>query len=411
MNPFVTGYRCMVGDHVFTREMAYTCPDHGAEGILDIEFDLARVAAAWDRKPLAKRPRGIWRFRELLPLDDFTHLPPVPVGDTPLWESPRLAAAAGLRGVYIKDDGRGPTGSLKDRASVVGVAHALARHAHAVACASTGNAASSLAGAAAGAGLPAYIFVPARAPEPKVTQLKAFGAEVFQVEGTYEEAYALCTAACARFGWYNRNCAVNPVLVEGKKTAGLEIAEALENDLPDWVAVSVGDGCTAAGVAKGLREYAVVTGLERVPRVLGVQAAGAAPVVRAFDTYDELVPVRAETVADSIAVGTPRNWRKVIRYLREGDGRMIAVDDAAIDAALLELARVGGCFSEPAAATAWAGVRRAREAGILGAGDRVVVLSTGNGLKDVAGAARAAGPPRRIPPDIDRVAEIVERTG
>ncbi len=163
-----------------------------------------------------------------------------------------------MQQILLKDEGRNPTGSFKDRSSSVGVRHALQVGAKTIACASTGNAASSLAGHAALAGLPAYIFVPHTAPEPKVAQLQVFGATVFAVNSSYDDAYDLCTKACQEFGWYNRNCAINPVLVEGKKTAGLEIAEQSADfgGVPDWVAVSVGDGCTIAGIWKGLRQDA-----------------------------------------------------------------------------------------------------------------------------------------------------------
>lgn len=405
--PFVTGYRCMVGDEVHRGPLAYTCPDHGREGILDLEFDLEAVREAWRRRPLRDRPATLERYRELLPLDPGDASFPVPVGGTPLWLSPRLAAEAGVRRLWIKDDGRGPTGSLKDRASTVGVAAAAAAGAGRIACASTGNAASSLAGAAAAVGMPSVIFVPERAPEPKLAQLVMFGAVVFQVEGTYEAAYDLCEAACERFGWANRNCAVNPVLVEGKKTAGLEIAEALAASPPDWVVVSVGDGCTVAGVAKGLLQFAAAGATDRVPRVLGVQAAGSAPLLEAFRSGKDLVPSGAETMADSIAVGTPRNWRKAVRYLRRTSGEMVAVEDAAIAEAMRVFARHGGCYAEPASAAALAGLLEAVSRGIVRSGESVVVLSTGSGLKDTATALRVAGRPRRIPPSLETVERVL----
>ena len=408
IQPWITGYRCMVDDRVFREDHPYTCPEHPEAGILDLEYDREAVAAAWKRDPLAGRATVLWRYRELLPLADLSTVPPVPVGWTPLWESPPLAASLGIARAWIKDDGRGPTGSLKDRASAVGVARAVAEGSTRIACASTGNAASSLAGAAAAAGLPATIFVPECSPKPKVAQLMIFGATVFRVAGTYDDAYDLCQQAASRFGWTNRNCAFNPVLVEGKKTAGLEIAEALEENLPDWVAVSVGDGCTAAGVAKGLLEYCAVRGVSRVPRVLGVQAAGAQPLLRVFESGEDLVPVAVDTVADSIAVGHPRNWRKAVRYLHAVSGHMLAVEDTAIEEAMRDLPRIGGCFAEPAAAASLAGLREACARGVVKPRETAVVLSTGNGLKDVDAAVRAGGEPHHIPPDLDRVVGIID---
>ena len=350
-------------------------------------------------RALAARPRDHWRYRELLPLPAGARRPPWPVGWTPIADVPRLAAWAGVRELRVKDEGRNPTASFKDRASSVGVARALSRKARVVACASTGNAASSLAGAAAAAGLTSVIFVPEFAPEAKVAQLLMFGARVLRVKGTYEEAWELCQRACVAYGWYNRNAAVNPSLVEGKKTCGLEIAEQLARDVPDWVAVPVGDGCTLAGVWKGLQEMHALGFIPRLPRMLGVQAAGASPLVAAFREARDLVPTRAETVADSICVGHPRNWRKALRAVSESQGAFVAVPDEAILEAMRAAGRRAGVFGEPAGVAGLAGLRHAVEDGIVGRRDRVLCVVTGSGLKDVRTAARAAGQPVDLPPD------------
>jgi threonine synthase len=292
------------------------CPHCGPfDGILHIGYDLDRVRAAWQRNPLENRPRNQWRYAELLPLLPAAVPRDWSVGFTPLVNSERLARHLGVRQILFKDEGRNPTGSFKDRSSATGVAHALQVGATTIACASTGNAASSLAGHAALAGLPAFIFVPRTAPEPKVAQLQVFGATVFAVNSSYDEAYDLCTKACRAFGWYNRNCAINPVLVEGKKTAGLEVAEQSHRagGVPDWVAVSVGDGCTIAGIWKGLRTMRELGVIDRLPRLLGVQASQVNPIQHALE-HDNL-PKRlgGRTIADSIDVHVPRNWRKAVR--------------------------------------------------------------------------------------------------
>ena len=274
--------------------------------MLDIGYDLDAVRVSMTTDALRSRGRDHWRYRELLPIEMSERCQGWPVGWTPILETPRLAGWAGVGRLRLKDDGRNPTGSFKDRASSVGVEHAAQQGAAGIACASTGNAASSLAGFAAMAGLPATIFVPERAPAPKLTQLLIYGADVRRVKGTYAQAYDLCSAECERGGWYNRNCAINPYLVEGKKTCGLEIAEQTAGDLPDWVVVSVGDGCTVAGIAKGLIEMHAIGLIDRVPRVLGVQAAGVDPIARAFGSGDLPGGEFAGTVADSIDVPVPR---------------------------------------------------------------------------------------------------------
>ena len=189
----------------------------------------------------------------------------------------------------MKDDGRNPTGSFKDRASAVGVTRARWLGRREVTCSSTGNAASSLAGFAAEAGMKAYIFVPASAPEAKVAQLLVYGAKVLLVEGTYEDAFHTCQESVEEFGWYNRNCAINPYLVEGKKTCGLEIAEQMRGRMPDVVTVALGDGCTTAGIWKGLTEMKRHGVIDRLPRILAVQAEGAAPLAKTFERGGEKI--------------------------------------------------------------------------------------------------------------------------
>jgi threonine synthase len=411
----LTGLVCIVCGKLYPPGDHQTCRACGPEGILDARYDYDAARSRLTLETLANRGADMWRYQELLPVPAGVRRPDVQVGWTAVLEAPRLAAATGVRRLFLKDEGRNPTGSFKDRASAVGVAKALEFGYQAIACASTGNAASSLAGMAASVGLPAFIFVPERAPEPKVAQLLMFGATVFRVRGSYEQAFDLCRAACERFRWYNRNSGTNPYLVEGKKTAGLEIAEQflrgrlLDGDLPDWVAVSVGDGCTIGGITKGLHEFKRL-GLARVmPRMLGVQADGASPIVRAFESKADVEPSGAATVADSIAVGTPRNWRRALAWVRASRGTMLAVSDDAILDAMRTTARLGAVFGEPAGAAAVAGVRAAVSAGIVPAGAAVLAVITGNGLKDIRAAMSAAGQPHEVRPDLSAVADIIER--
>jgi threonine synthase len=377
---------------------------------MEIVFDVRAARRTLTRRALQGRAKDIWRYRELLPVSAKGPTPPLPVGWTPITAAPRLADWAGVGTLLLKDEGRNPTASFKDRASVVGVTRAMAARARVVACASTGNAASSLAGAAASVGLQAVIFVPEFAPEPKVAQLMIFGARVIRVKGSYDETWELCQRACARHGWYNRNAAVNPSLVEGKKTCGLEIGEQTGAEVPDWVAVSVGDGCTVAGIWKGLDDMRALGIIPRVPRMLGVQAEGARPLVDAFDAGGDLRPSEAQTIADSICVGHPRNWRKALRAVRASGGAMIAVPDEAILDAMRAAGRRAGVFGEPAGVAGLAGVRAAAAAGILGGEDSVLAVVTGSGLKDARTAMGAAGQPVTLAATDDAVdAHLDER--
>ena len=402
---FVSGLRCVRCGRQYSRGLDGPCPRCGPEGILDVEYDLAGVRRLLTRRELARRERTIWRYRELLPVPEGARTPPLTVGWTPLVESAALTRWAGVRGLRLKDEGRNPTASFKDRASAVGVTRALARRARVVACASTGNAASSLAGAAASVGLRAVIFVPESAPEPKVAQLLIFGARVIRVAADYDRTWEMCQRACDRYGWYNRNAAVNPSLVEGKKTCGLEIAEQTGEDVPDWVAVSVGDGCTLAGTWKGLKQMRQLGLLPRLPRMLGVQASGARPLVDAFRAGGDFKPGPASTLADSICVGHPRNGRKALAAVRESKGAFVAVTDEAILEAMREAGRRAGVFGEPAGVAGLAGLKLAVAEGIVGRRDSALAIVTGSGLKDVRSAIRAAGEPVAMAEDDGALAE------
>jgi threonine synthase len=404
---FVTGLQCLVCGATYPYGNSFTCPACGIEGILDVHYDYDAICRQLGAGGFAHREFNHFRYRELLPISPDIPLPHLQVGWTPVYDVPRLAGMLGLKQLLLKDEGRNPTSSFKDRASSIGVMKALEFGFDTIACASTGNAASSLAGLSAAVGLKSYIFVPQRAPEPKVTQLLIFGATVLKVQGTYENAFDLCREGCAHFGWYNRNSGTNPFLVEGKKTAGLEIAEQCADRMPDWVAVSVGDGCTIGGIGKGLQEMKRLGVIDRVPKLLGVQAEGARAIVDAFASGAELVPSETNTIADSIAVGTPRNWRRAITQIRRSGGAMVAVSDEEILEAMRITARQGAVFGEPAGVASVAGVKRAVEQGVIGKDESVLAVITGNGLKDIHSAKQAAGSELNIKPTLEALAEAL----
>ena len=373
-------------------------------GILDIVYDYDYIKTQLTKEKLAaRRDMTMWRYRELLPIEETTENTPLRVGNSPLYEEPRLAEELGLGRLWVKDDGQNPTASLKDRASAMAVAKAREAGAEVIACSSTGNAASSLAGNAAAAGLKTYIFVPSRAPKGKVAQLMTFGATVISVEGSYEDTFELSKAAIDRWGWYNRNAAINPYLSEGKKTVSLEIAEQLNWQMPDYLAISVGDGCTIAGVWKGLKDLHAIGFIDRLPRLISVQAEGCCPLNRAIAEGKPWHPMEENTLADSIAVGVPRNADKALMAIRESNGIVVNVSDVEIMAAQKLLGRTCGVFGEPAGVTGTAGVKKLCEQGVLGKNDTVVSVVTGNGLKDVANAIKACGEPITIPSDMDRL--------
>lgn len=403
----ILGYTCTLcgAELPYTERM--TCPHCGEKGILDIVFDYNYIKKnLLSKESLANcRDNSMWRYKALMPLKDRDFSSFLRVGWTPLYPSQSLVKELGIKGLYIKDDGLNPTASLKDRASGVAVAKAVELGYDTIACSSTGNAASSLAGNAARMGVKTVIFVPGRAPEGKVAQLMIFGAKVVSVQGDYKATFDLSKAAIEKYGWYNRNAGINPILTEGKKTVALEIAEQLNWEPTDWVACSVGDGCTIGGVYNGFRDLYEMGFIDRIPKILGVQSTGCCPFVDAAQAGRDLLPAEENTLADSIAVGVPRNPKKALRAVSASGGTWIAVSDEQILDAMRLLGRTEGIFGEPAGVTATAGVRQAVAEGIIKPGETVTTISTGSGLKDVKNALRAAGRPTACEPTLEALEE------
>ena len=332
--------RCVIGDCRYrAMRRRYTCPVHGEVGTLDILYDYAGLARELDRDAIAaSREPNLWRYRSLLPIAPDCPVPPLDAGWTPLYPAPRIARSLGIERAWIKDEGANPTASLKDRASALVLARALELNIATVSTASTGNAAAALAGL--GASLPEIdivIFVPATAPAAKIAQLLVYGAEVLLVDGSYDDAFELCMEACQAEGWYSRNTGVNPFTTEGKKTAALEIAEQLSWQPPDAVIVSVGDGSIISGLYKGFYDLKRLGWIERVPRLIGVQAAGSAVLADAWRAGTDAGAIRRRpvaTIADSIASELPRDRAKALRAVRETGGAFVTVDDDEIARAI-----------------------------------------------------------------------------
>jgi threonine synthase len=421
----VTDLTCLVCNKRFCPEAVdYVCPDHGDDGVLDVNYDYAAIGRALSRESLARSGDAtMWRYRALLPVAKGAEVPPLTVGGTPLYRTHALGAELGLRRLWVKDEGRQPTASLKDRASALAVVKARERarlqgrppDAEVVTTASTGNAAAALAGISASMGQPNVIFVPQSAPQAKIAQLLAFGAEVVLVQGSYDDAVALCLAAARTYGWYNRTTGFNPYMTEGKKTVAYEICEQLGWRAPDRIFVSVGDGCILGSLHKGLRDLLALGWIDRMPRLMGVQAAGSNYLYAAWRGNEDLLTkpaIKAETLADSISAGLPRDRLKAMAAVKQSDGAFIQVTDGEILGAIPPLAARAGVFAEPAAAAAYAGLAKAVDRGEVAADERVVVLSTGSGLKDVPSAMRAVEgrgiAPLRAPADLDRFKQIFE---
>ncbi len=390
------GYRCSICNKEYLpNQITYTCPNDG--GNLDVVLDVRSIQKQVDPvKLITTVDMSLWKYLPMLPVSDpgGEGTPLRIAGGTPLLQPPALMADLGIDRLWIKDEGRNPTASFKDRASSVVVARARQIGAEVVVTASTGNAGAALAGMAAAIGQKAVIFAPRSAPPAKVAQLLVFGAQVILVDGNYDAAFDLTIQAAQEFGWYCRNTGYNPFTVEGKKTAAFEIWDAIlmrdkNFKKPLAVFISVGDGNIISGIHKGFKDLLQLGWISHLPRLFGIQAEGSAAVANAFLAGSEtIVPVAAQTLADSISVDLPRDGLRAVRAATQTNGAYIKVSDDEIIQAIALLGKVG-IFAEPAGAAAYAGLLKAiRDHQIL-SDDPVVVINTGSGLKDIRSAMQA----------------------
>lgn len=390
----------------------YSCPRCGELGTLRVDYDYGRVQRDIEARMWPERATfDQWRYAPLLPLGTAPSAFPLRVGGTPLYAAARLREQLGLTDLWLKDDTLNPSASLKDRASSLVLLKGRELGYTEFATASTGNAGASLACMAASAGVRCHIFVPQSAPRAKVAQLVIYGAHVLAIRGSYSEAFTLCVESSRKFGWYNRNTGYNPYTVEGKKTVSFEVVEQLDWRVPDTVVVPVGDGCILSGVWKGFVDLYRLGWIERLPRLAAVQAEGSQAIKRAFEGDGAIRPVDVDTIADSISVALPRNGAMAVQDLRASAGLVVAVTDREIIEAMPLLGETTGIFAEPAAAAALAGLRKLAAARAVSSDERVVVLITGHGLKDIDTAMKGVEMPEPLDCSIDAVAARLDTLG
>ncbi len=386
-------YRCTICSATYDLKPEYTvCPrcagdqqaDQPLHGVLEVEL----VGSIGSR----------FSITDLLPIEP-EFFPPIPVGNTPLWEPENIRSLTGFRNLFIKDDGSNPTSSFKDRASFLVSAAALKFNIKDITLASTGNAGSSMAGVGAAAGQRITLFLPESAPPAKLVQALQYGARVFRVNGNYDKAYDLSLEFTRQKGGINRNTAYNPMTIEGKKTVSLELFKQLGRG-PDIVFVSVGDGCILAGVYKGFKDLLQLGHIQQMPKIIGVQAETSNALTRAFH-FGVFENIPTSTVADSICVDVPRNGTHALSLLKKFNGDMVTVSDQQIIQAQSFLSSSTGLFTEPAGAAAFAGFKKLSPE--LDSDSLVVVLATGNGLKDSNSAALGVEVPERFIDTLDDI--------
>jgi len=414
MNKFV-GYSCsLCGKTYGPDEVQYVCPADG--GNLNVVLDYEQIRKNYQIEDITSRTdSSLWRYLPLLPVNDpgGEGTPLRAAGWTPAFRPPALEKKLGLKALWVKDEGRNPSASFKDRASAVVVARTREVGAEVVVTASTGNAGAALAAMSAAVGQRAVIFAPKTAPQAKIAQLLIFGAQVILVDGSYDMAFDLTIQAADEFGWYCRNTGYNPFTAEGKKTAAFEIWENIilhmdDQDRPLNVFVSVGDGNIISGIHKGFKDLQKLGWLKMMPRLFGIQSEKSAAVANAFFAGTEkITPVSATTIADSISVDLPRDGVRAVRAATQTGGAYLTVADEDIIKAIAELGKVG-IFAEPAGSTAYAGLQKALKEGIIGPDNPVLVMNTGNGLKDVRAAMAAAGEAAVIQPTMEALKKFLK---
>lgn len=400
-------YRCTGCRRSYTREeVRYLCPSCGGawrpgrplEGVLEAVFDYRRIA--WEFDP----HHPDWSLFSAVEREFY---PKYPAGDTPLAPAGNLGRELGFDRLYVKNDALNPSGSLKDRASLLVAAEAVRLGEERIVTASTGNAASALAAVCAAAGLKAIVFTPASAPKAKLVQTILCGAMLVPVQGSYDDAFRLSLEYTRERGGVNRNTAYHPLTIEGKKTVALEIWAQLGFRPPDAVIVPCGDGVILGGIYKGFRDLRDAGLIERLPRLACVQAESSSAIARYVETGEFRAADAPGTIADSISVSVPSNAHMARRALSECGGFCLTVSDDEILEAQALLARTTGIYAEPAAAAAVAALPKCR--GHLEPDQRIVFLITGHGLKDVDASLGSMTLPKPIEPVLRAAVDRIGR--
>lgn len=410
-------FECSGCGRTYHQPFLYLCPECAAlntkeqppAGVLKTVYPYDEISSQYQGQRLFDE-LSLQRFLPLLPAESAESFGQLRVGQTPLYELPGLAQLPAGSKLLVKDDSQNPTFSFKDRASLLVAAWAKEHQVDTIVAASTGNAGSSLAGICAALGLKAVIMAPKSAPPAKLLQMIMYGATTVLVDGNYDAAFDLSIEATEKFGWFNRNTAFNPFTIEGKKTVAYEIYRQTCGHLPDVIFVPVGDGVILAGVYKGFEDLLRLGIIDSVPTLVAVQSEESDNLVRNFGSADfEVKP--ATTIADSISVDIPRNFRMAVGFLKHYGGACITVSDEAIVSAAARLAAASGIFTEPAGAAAVAGLLKWHGDGRLLPGQTALILATGSGLKDIRTPLSHITLPEAVAPDIGAVTRYLQKTG
>jgi threonine synthase len=399
-----TALRCRVCETQYHLEPIGVCAR--CFGPLDPVYDRDEQRRTVSRESIEAGPLSIWRYADLLPVAAPAEQRLAP-GFTPLVPAPRLAEALGLGELWLKLDTANPTHSFKDRVVAVAAAKAVELGRATLSCSSTGNLANAVAARAAAEGLEAVVLVPASLEPEKLIATSVYGAKIIAVEGSYDDCSRLSVELSFELDWAFVNVGLRSYYAEGSKTLAFEVAEQLGWSLPDAVIAPIGSGSMFTKVHQGfgeLLELGLVEG--RTPRLFGGQGEGCSPVARAFDSGDKVKPVKANTLAKSIAIGSPADGDLAVATAKESGGAIHAVAEDQIVENIALLAETTGVFGETAPAVALGALRAAVDRGQLGETDRVVLLVTGDGLK-TPGLVADRYDPIRVQADADQILETL----
>ncbi len=400
-------YQCIdCGATYSSDSVMYLCPrcskknnnDEPPYGVLKTIYDYPAIKRKFQKNIFSKLQQRL--FLDILPIESMNSLPFLQVGNTPIYKIETSCCH-----LFLKDDSQNPTFSFKDRASAIVSAFAKEHQINTIITASTGNAGSSLAGICAAQKQKAIILVPAAAPKAKLTQILMYGGIIVPVEGTYDDAFNLSVTLTEQYGFYNRNTAFNPLTIEGKKTVSLELFSQLGQQIPDKIFVPVGDGVIISGVYKGFEDLMLLNIINKMPTIVAVQAENSSNIIRNMHV-ETFVSSSSHTIADSISVDVPRNFRMTKKYLLSYHGEAITVKDKEILNASSVLSKNTGIFSEPAACAAFAGYLNYCRGGKIQSNEKVVVLLTGCGLKDLYAVQPMLKIPKAIKPNITSIKKL-----
>jgi threonine synthase len=381
--------------------ITYFCKKCG--DLLEIKYDYGELARTLRKSEWKKAPLSVWRYKDFMPINDFSKIVSLNEGGTGLHPCQRLGKQIGIRRLYVKNEGENPTGSFKDRGMTVGVTKAVELGVKSVICASTGNTSASLAAYAAKAGLQCTVLIPSgKIAYGKLAQAMIYGAQVIQVRGNFDQALDVVLKLSEKHRSIYLLNSINPFRIEGQKSLAYEVCDQLNQESPDRVVVPVGNAGNISAIWKGFTEFHKLGFIKELPRMTGIQAVGAAPIVQAIKSgSDEIVPVgKPETIATAIRIGAPVSWKKAVNAIRESHGTAETVTDAEILDAQKMLARLEGLFVEPASASSIAGLKKLVENGEIDKDECIVCVATGHGLKDPDVAVQVSEKPLVVDAEI-----------